>query len=596
MNEQKNFILAMVLSALVLIGYWFFVQGPAIEQAKQNAQEEMERAKAEQTLVDPEVAQTVEPAKLLPREDLVAQGERIKIDSPGMRGSFLTTGARFDDVTLKNYDKTLDPADGQVSVLSPEGSEKAAYITDNWVRAGLATNGFDTPWAVISGSTLTPTSPVILGYASDGFEIRRTMSVDDRYLVKIEDVVTNTSSSELALQRKGVTRQHSLPDDLTNFFIIQEGPISVIDNKYNDMKYKGLRKKGSWSETGQSGWVGLSDKYWLLAAIAPQDKVITAERKFRTINDQDVYETSYTLAATTLTPGASITSTGFMFAGAKDRDVLKRYEADYGIAQMELAIDWGFVGILVKPIYWALSKLGTMFGNFGIGILALTLIIKLIMFPLFNKQYESQAKMKKVQPKLKKLQERYKEDRMKLQQEMMALYKKEGANPVAGCLPIIPTIFVFFALYKSVFINIDMRHAPFFGWIQDLSAQDPLSVLNLFGLLPWSSNPTGIAFLAIGPLAILYGISMSLMYTLTPPAGAGGGEQAEMMQKMMKWMPWVFMFILAPFPAGLLLYWVWNNILSFGQQYYITRKYDVDTPVDAFFRKITGKAEPDTSN
>jgi YidC/Oxa1 family membrane protein insertase len=596
MNEQKNFILAMVLSALVLIGYWFFVQGPAIEQAKQNAQEEMERAKAEQTLVDPEVAQTVEPAKLLPREDLVAQGERIKIDSPGMRGSFLTTGARFDDVTLKNYDKTLDPADGQVSLLSPEGSEKAAYITDNWVRAGLATNGFDTPWAVISGSTLTPTSPVILGYAGDGFEIRRTMSVDDRYLVKIEDVVTNTSSTELALQRKGVTRQHSLPDDLTNFFIIQEGPISVIDNKYNDMKYKGLRKKGSWSETGQSGWVGLSDKYWLLAAIAPQHKVMTAERKFRTINDQDVYETSYTLAATTLTPGASITSTGFMFAGAKDRDVLKRYEADYGIAQMELAIDWGFVGILVKPIYWALSKLGTMFGNFGIGILALTLIIKLIMFPLFNKQYESQAKMKKVQPKLKKLQERYKEDRMKLQQEMMALYKKEGANPVAGCLPIIPTIFVFFALYKSVFINIDMRHAPFFGWIQDLSAQDPLSVLNLFGLLPWSSNPTGIAFLAIGPLAILYGISMSLMYTLTPPAGAGGGEQAEMMQKMMKWMPWVFMFILAPFPAGLLLYWVWNNILSFGQQYYITRKYDVDTPVDAFFRKITGKAEPDTSN
>ncbi|RKQ69239.1 protein translocase subunit yidC [Litorimonas taeanensis] len=591
MNEQRNFILAMVLSALVLIGYWVFYQGPAVEKAKANAEQEMARAKAEQSLNGTVSNEVSSPIKLLPRENLVGQGTRIKIDSPSIRGSFLTTGAHLDDVTLKNYDETLDAADGQVSLLSPEGSEKAAYITDNWVKAGLGTQGFDTPWAVISGTTLTPETPVTLGYTGDGYEVRRTMSIDDRYLITLEDVVTNTSGSEIALQRKGVTRQHSLPDDLTNFFIIQEGPISIVDNGYSDMKYKSLRKKGDWTETGTSGWVGLTDKYWLLAAIAPQEKTITAERRFRTINDQDVYETSYTLAATTLTAGASITSKGYMFSGAKDRDVLKTYEKDLGIAQMERAIDWGFVGILVKPIYWALSRLGELFGNFGIGILALTLIIKLFMFPLFNKQYESQAKMKKVQPKLKKLQERYKEDRVKLQQEMMALYKREGANPVAGCLPIIPTIFVFFALYKSVFINIDMRHAPFFGWIQDLSAKDPLSILNLFGALPWSGDPFGIAFLAIGPLAILYGISMSLMYTLTPPAG--GGEQAEMMQKMMKWMPWIFMFVLAPFPAGLLLYWVWNNVLSFGQQYYITRKFKVDTPIDAFFRKLTGKAEPE---
>lgn len=592
MNEQKNFILAMVLSALVLIGYWFMVQGPAIEQARIDAEAENARAQAERTVSDlPVEAETI---TLLPREELVGKGERIKIDSPGMYGSFLTTGSRFDDVTLKNYNNTLDAADGQISVLSPEGSEKAAYITDNWVRAGVVSAGFETPWSLLSGSTLTPDSPVVLGYVADGFEIRRTMSVDDRYLITLEDVVTNTSSAEIALQRKGISRQHSLPDDLTNFFIIQEGPISIIDNKYNDMKYKALRKEREWSETGESGWVGLTDKYWLTAAIAPQGKTMTAERRFMTINDQDVYETSYTLSALTLTPGASVTSKGFMFAGAKDRDVLKKYETEFDIAQMERAIDWGLIGILVKPIYWALSRLGELLGNFGLGILALTLIIKIFMFPLFNKQYESQAKMKKVQPKLKKIQERYKEDRVKLQKEMMGLYKKEGVNPAAGCLPIIPTIFVFFALYKSVFINIDMRHAPFFGWIRDLSAQDPLSVLNLFGILPWGSNPTGIAFLAIGPLAILYGISMSLMYTLTPPAG-GGGEQAEMMQKMMKWMPWIFMFILAPFPAGLLLYWVWNNVLSFGQQYFITRKYEVDTPIDAFFRKITGKTAKPTS-
>lgn len=592
MNEQKNFILAMVLSAIVLIGYWFFVQGPAIEDARINAEAEYTRQQAEQAISGLPVQE--ETIKLLPREDLVGKGERVKIDSPGMYGSFLTTGSRFDDVTLKNYNNTLDPAEGQISILSPEGSEKASYITDNWVRAGIVTAGFETPWTILSGSTLTPDSPVILGYVADGFEIRRTMSVDDRYLITLEDIVTNTSSTEIALQRRGIARQHSLPDDLTNFFIIQEGPISIIDNSYNDMKYKALRKNRDWSESGESGWVGLTDKYWLTAAIAPQGKTMTAERRFLTINDQDVYETSYTLSALTLTPGASVTSKGFMFAGAKDRDVLKKYETEFGIAQMERAIDWGLIGILVKPIYWALSRLGELLGNFGLGILALTLIIKIFMFPLFNKQYESQAKMKKVQPKLKKIQERYKEDRVKLQKEMMGLYKKEGVNPAAGCLPIIPTIFVFFALYKSVFINIDMRHAPFFGWIRDLSAQDPLSVLNLFGLLPWGSNPTGVAFLAIGPLAILYGISMSLMYTLTPPAG-GGGEQAEMMQKMMKWMPWIFMFILAPFPAGLLLYWVWNNVLSFGQQYFITRKYEVDTPIDAFFRKITGKAAKPTS-
>lgn len=591
MNEQRNFILAMALSALVLIGWWVFYQGPAAEKAKADAEAEMARVQAEQSAADP--AATPERIANRPREEVIAQtsteGQRIKIDTASLTGSLSTAGFRYDDVTLKNYDQTLDPADGQVSPLSPEGSEKAALISDNWVRAGAGDNGLGSNWTLLSGTTLTVNSPIELGYQGDGFEVRRKVSVDNRYLLTVDDTVTNTSGSEISLQRVGISRQYGLPDDLTNFFIIQEGPISILDNSYDDMKYKSIRDKGTWSETGEGGWVGLSDKYWLTAAIAPQGQTITAERNFRTVDNQDVYETSYTLSPMTLTPGTSITSTGYMFAGAKDRDVLKRYETELGIAQMERAIDWGFVGILVKPISWALSQLGELLGNFGLGILALTLIIKLFMFPLFNKQYESQAKMKKVQPKLKKLQKRYKEDRMKLQKEMMALYKKEGVNPAAGCLPIIPTIFVFFALYKAVFINIDMRHAPFFGWIRDLSAQDPVSVLNGFGLFPWGPDPLGIAFLAIGPLAILYGISMSLMYTLTPPA-------ADPMQaRIFKFMPWIFMFVLAPFPAGLLVYWVWNNILSFGQQYIITRKFKVDTPIDQFFRKITGKKKPETT-
>lgn len=582
-NDQKNFLMAMVLSGIVLLGYWFFFGKPLAEKARAEALKETARV-AELEANPPPVIQ--------PRDVLVAKGTRINIDTASMKGSFLTTGSRFDDIALKNYDKTLDPADGAVILLTPEGAEKSAYLMDNWTGVDGG-NGADKQWAVVSGTTLTESTPIVLQHENNGLLIERTVSVDDKFLITLSDRVTNTSSGEKTITRKGVTRQHNLPDDLTNFFIIQEGPISVVDKKYHDQKYKGLRKKGNWTVTGEAGWAGLTDKYWFIGNVAPQEQTIKASYDFRSINDQDVYETSYTLSPTTLTAGATINSVSHLYVGPKERSTLLEYEAQ-GLAEMERAIDWGAMRLIVKPISTALSFLGSKVGNYGVGILILTFFIKLLMFPLFNKQYESQAKMKKVQPKVKKLQGLYKDDRMKMQQEMMALYKKEGVNPAAGCLPIIPTIFVFFSLYKAVFINIDLRHEPFFGWIRDLSAKDPLSVLNGFGLFPWDAVPIGVlSVLAIGPLAILYGISMALIYTLTPQQ-AGGGEQAEMMAKIMKWMPWIFMFILAPFATGLLVYWVWNNILSFIQQYYITRKFKVDTPVDKFWRKITGKEEPAT--
>lgn len=583
-NDQKNFVMAMVLSGIVLLGYWFFFGKPLAEQAREQAAIEMERERAEAPVESL-------PKPLQSRDVLVASGNRIKIDSPSFSGSFLTTGSRFDDISLKNYDKTLDPAEGKVNLLSPEGAEQSAYIMDNWTGVNGG-NGADTPWNVVSGSTLTDTSPIVLQSDRDGLRVERTITLDDKYLITLSDKITNTSGGEKTVTRKGVSRQHNLPDDLVNFFVIQEGPISVVDGKYHDMKYKGLKKKTGWKETGEGGWAGLTDKYWFLGAIAPQGKTMTARYDFRTINNQDVYEASYELSPVTLTAGTTVESVGYVYVGPKRRSTLIKYQEEVGIDHLESAIDWGFVGIIVRPMSRSLSFLGKALGNYGVGILVLTFIIKLLMFPLFNKQYESQAKMKKVQPRVKRVQELYKDDRMKVQQEMMALYKKEGVNPAAGCLPIIPTIFVFFALYKSVFINIDLRHEAFFGWIQDLSARDPLSILNGFGILPWDAIPfAGLSFLAIGPLAIVYGISMALIYTLTPQQ-AGGGEQAAMMAKMMKFMPWIFMFILAPFATGLLVYWVWNNILSFVQQYYITRKFKVDTPVDAFWRKITGKEEP----
>ena len=579
-NDQKNFIIAMVLSGFVLLGYWFFFGKPLAEKARIDAQNEVARAEA---------IEANPPAPIKPRDVVITEGTRINIETDSLKGSFLTTGTRFDDIELKNYDKTLDPSEGKVVLLTPEGADLAAYLADNWVSVDNAGFGFDTAWSVVSGTVLTESSPVILQAEVNGIVIERTVSVDDRYLITLSDKLTNTSEGERTVTRKGVSRQHELPAELTNFFIIQEGPISVVDNKYHEWKYKKLAKKGNWTATGPGGWVGLTDKYWLSAAIAPQGQTITASYDYRAVNNLDVYENSYSMTPLTLTPGVTVESVGYLYIGAKDWGVLTSYEEETGITQMTSAIGWGKMKILVKPINWALSKLGDSLGNFGLGILALTFIIKLLMFPLFNKQYESQAKMKKVQPKVKKLQTLYKDDRMKMQQEMMGLYKKEGVNPAAGCLPIIPTIFVFFSLYKAVFINIDLRHEPFFGWIKDLSAKDPLSILNGFGLLPWDAVPGPIpALLAIGPLAILYGVTMSLMYTLTPPAGD------PMQAKIFKFMPWIFMFILSPFAAGLLLYWVWNNILSFGQQYYITRKFKVDTPVDKFWRKITGKPEPET--
>lgn len=590
MNDQKNFILAIALSMLVIFGYFTFIESPTQKKAQIDAEREVAAAEARRT--EAGVADT--PKVTQPREALVTQGARIKIDTPYLSGSFLTTGSRLDDITLKTYDKTLDPADGQVELLSPEGGEKAAYVMDNWVATESGLGG-QTAWSVVDGETLTPATPITLQARVGDVLVTRTLSIDDKFLLTLKDNLTNQGSVSSEITRVGVSRQHTLPDDLTNFFIIQEGPIAMVDGKYADMKYKKLSKKKTWSAAGELGWTGLTDKYWFQGAIAPQNKFGRIDYTYRTINDQPVYEAAYRVDPLTLTPGATVESTGYIYVGAKERDTLLGYEQELGIMQMQRAIDWGFLSILVKPISWALSKLGEVLGNYGLGILALTFIIKLLMFPLFNKQYASQAKMKKVAPKLKKIQARYKDDRMKLQKEMMGLYKKEGVNPAAGCLPIIPTIFVFFALYKSVFIDIDLRHEPFFGYIQDLSARDPLSIMNGFGLLPWGPEPFGLAFLAIGPLAILYGVSMSLIYTLTPQPTMGASDQAAMQAKIFKFMPWVLMFVLAPFAAGLLIYWVWNNILSFAQQYYITRKFKVDTPVDVFWRKITGKPEPEVT-
>ena len=571
MEDQKNFVMAMILSIMILMGYHFFFAAPMAEKeaAKREAQIE---------IVEEAIPTPVDVVEMPQVESL-----RIPIDTPSLEGSFQTRGSRFDDIKLRDYQATTDENSPIVSLLNPEGGDLSAYVFDNWAPVDGGT-GANAEWALVSGDTLTPTSPVVLRHEGPGYAVERTVSVDDKYLITLSDVVTNSSSANLSLVRHGVSRQVGLRPDLENFYILQEGPISVVDNRLFDMKFGKLAKDRRASSAGESGWVGITDKYWLAAAVAPIDKQMTVDFEYSELDEREIYEASYEMAPITLSPGASQTSVGYIFAGAKERSVLERYEAEFQIDEFNRAIDWGTLRIIVKPLTTALNWLGHKIGNYGIAIMVLTFIIRLVLFPLFRKQYASMASMKKVAPELTRLRDVYGDDRMKLQQEMMALYKREGVNPMAGCLPIIPTIFIFFALYKTVFIDVELRHAPFL-WISDLSQRDPLSIQNLFGILPWDGNILGITFLALGPLALLYGITMAMMQTLQTP----GGD--PMQRKIFMFLPWVFMFVLAPFAAGLLVYWVTSNILSFLQSYIIYKRMGIDIPLEEWIKRKLGKSK-----
>lgn len=596
MDDQRNLLIALLLSGLVLFGYIFFVEGPAKEraQAAYAAQQAELEAQNPTGATNPMGADTV--PEILDRETLVSSerntGGRVTIDTPSLKGSFSLRGARFDDLELLDYDKTLKPADGKVVLFSPKGTDHAAYIYDNWVR-GEGTSGADQVWTLVSGDSLTPSTPVTMTYDGNGFSVTRIVSIDDKYLIKLDDTVTNTSGSEIILTRKGAARQYGLPEGLTNFFILHEGAASVVDGSLKKAKYKKvLKAKEPITHSGESGWVALTDKYWLSAVIAPPSQMMTTTFEYQTQDGMDFYQAGYEQKPMILSAGTTIQSTGHMFAGAKEVKLLSQYSEQLGDDKLDFSVDFGKILYpLTRPMTTGLNWLGAKTGNFGIAIMIMTLLIKLVLFPLNNKAYASQAKMKAVQPKTKKLKELYGDDPQVMRVKTMELYKKEGVNPVGGCLPMIPQIFIFFALYKTLLINVDMRHEPFFAWIRDLSAKDPLSILNGFGLLPWDPVPLAfLSFFAIGPLALMYGASMAAMQTLTPNAATD-----PMQKKIFQLMPLIFMFILAPFAAGLLVYWVWNNILTFAQQYYITRRHGVETPFDKFFGNLFGSKSSESA-
>jgi YidC/Oxa1 family membrane protein insertase len=577
MQDQRNLILAVALAAAIFIGFQYFFPPPKPPVKPVAQTTEAQTTGATTPAVDgvPQpapsaVSPTSDPVMpvqaLAQREDVLAAGKRVRIDSPRVHGSVNLVGGRFDDVTLVDYRVTTDRNSPEIVLLSPVGTAEPYFADFGWTVTGpgVKVPGPDTVWTA-DKDVLRADEPLTLSWDNgEGLRFERVISLDKNYMFTVVDRVTNSGQAALTLfpyariQRMGDMK-------VADQFILHEGLVGVLDGTLKEHKYKDIKEETHLKETSTGGWIGFTDKYWLTAIVPPQDVAFTASFNHATAGGADRYQVDYLKPAVEVAPGATAETTGRLFAGAKEVHLLDNYAADLGIAKFDLAIDFGWFYFLTKPIFLVIDFFNKLLGNFGLAILLLTVIIKGIFFPLANKSYESMSKMKKLTPKMTEIRERWKDDRARQQQEMMELYKREKVNPLAGCLPILVQIPVFFALYKVLFVSIEMRHAPFFGWIQDLAAPDPTHILNLFGLIPWT--PPG--FLGIGVWPIIMGITMYLQQRLNPP------PPDPVQARVFQFMPVIFTFMLAQFPAGLVIYWTWNNLLSIAQQWLIMRRMGV---------------------
>ncbi len=495
-----------------------------------------------------------------------AQAPRIPIEDARIEGSVSLIGARIDSITLRDYRETPDPDSPLITLLSPPGTRGAFYAELGWVAADGATPmpAGNTLWAT-GDRTLTRERPLKLSWDNGaGLRFTRIVELADDFLLTVEQSVANNTAAPVKLYPYGLVSRAGTPET-SGFFILHEGPLGVLDETLQEHDYDDLVDDGEIRTENTTGWLGITDKYWLTALVPEPGETFTARFLHRLEQGIDKYQTDYLRAAVTVPPGGRATVRNHVFAGAKKAHLLDRYRDDLDFDKFDLAIDFGWFYFLTKPFFYALSWLQGVLGNFGLAILALTVAIKLVFFPLANKSYRSMSQMKALQPEMVKLRERFSDDRQKLNQEMMALYKREKVNPAAGCLPILIQIPVFFALYKVLFVAIEMRHAPFYGWIEDLSAVDPTNLFTLFGLVDWGPP----SFLHLGIWPILMGVSMWAQMRLNP-------TPADPIQaKIFQFMPLVFTFLLATFPAGLVIYWTWNNLLSMAQQWVIMRRAGV---------------------
>ncbi|WP_346900253.1 membrane protein insertase YidC [uncultured Roseibium sp.] len=585
-SENRNTILAIVLSLVVLLGWQYFIAKPQLERQQAELQAQQEKAAPAGATQD---ANTPAPAGTTPgqanaptsgaagqtvamtREEALAKSERIDIDTPRVSGSINLTGGRIDDLRLKDYHETVDKSSPTIVLLSPKGAPKAYYADYGWVAdpgADLVLPGNDTQWTKPEGAELTPATPVTLTYDNGaGLVFKRTFSIDENYMFTIDQSVENNTGTEVKLYPYGLIVRNGKPDT-AGFYILHEGMLGVFgDEGLKEVKYKDLEEDHQVRPPQvDQGWLGFTDKYWA-ATLIPMPKS-TFQPNFTYTQATDNFQADFLGTGVTVPAGGSADTSSYLFAGAKQKSLLDAYQDKddgLGIKQFNLLIDWGWFFFLTKPMFWVIDYLYHLVGNFGLAILAVTVLVKLFFFPLANKSYVSMSKMKLVQPQMTEIKEKYGDDRAKQQQALMELYKKEKINPLAGCLPVVIQIPVFFSLYKVLFVTIEMRHAPFFGWIQDLSAPDPTTVFNLFGLIPW--DPPQMLMLGVWPL--IMGITMFVQMKMNP------APPDPTQQMIFTWMPVIFTFMLASFPAGLVIYWAWNNTLSVTQQYVIMRRQGV---------------------
>jgi YidC/Oxa1 family membrane protein insertase len=595
MDDQKNLLLALVLTGIVLIAWQYLFAVPQIEKQKQIAQQQQTQAQqpppAAQPGAPPQAAPGTVPqapgspgmTQILTREAALAASPRIRIDTPRLSGSLNLAGGRIDDLALVQYRETVDPNSPPIVLLAPSGSPQPFYAEFGWTgAAGTSAKlpGPDTLWRQEGGGALSVDHPVTLVYDNgEGLQFRRRVSVDDKYLFTIKDEVANGGAAAVTLYPFALISRHGAPPTL-GYYILHEGLIGVMgDQSLQELTYKKIEDQKTPSTFDvTNAWLGFTDKYWAATLLPETDARINAKFSFGLIGQTKTYQTDYLLDPRTIAPGETGSADARLFAGAKEVSTVginfplngfEGYNQQLNLNKFDLLIDWGYFWFITKPMFLAIDFFFRLVGNFGLAILMITLIIKILFLPLANKAYASMAKMKAVQPEMTAIRTRYADDKAKQQQAMMELYKRDKINPVAGCLPIAIQIPVFFSLYKVLFVTIEMRHAPFFGWIKDLSAPDPTNVFNLFGLIPFDPTvlPVFGSFLHLGIWPLIMGVTMFLQMKLNPPPP----DPAQ--QVIFNWMPVIFTFMMGNFSAGLVIYWAWNNSLSVAQQSFIMSRH-----------------------
>ena len=582
-DQNKNLILAIALSVLVVL-VWSLLFPPEERSPAVTADAPAAELLPPGSLAAGDDVAGVppvpdgEPAAVVAEIEEAAEAPRLPVDTPELLGSVNLIGGRIDDISLKDYRETIDPRSEIVRLLNPVSSDAAYYALFGWSPGGGldfdAVPGPSTRWEVESGGTLAPGSPVTLVWDNGaGLTFRREMGVDEKFMFTVRQTVENASGEPVRLRPYGLVARHGMPSDLQSFFILHEGVVRMSDGELEEIDYGDMEgldpdpREGGLAdpiEVASNGWIGFTDKYWMSTLIPAPGQPFVSVAKY--VPERDVYQTEARLPVVEVAPGETATTQMQLFAGAKEWETIRAYERA-GILGFIDSIDWGWFFFLTKPIFAVLHWLNALIGNMGVAIVTLTLIIKAILLPLAYKSYVSMAKMKELQPEMEKIKERAGEDRQKLQQEMMKLYRERKVNPASGCLPLLVQIPIFFALYKVIFVTLELRHAAFFGPFQDLAAPDPTSIMNLFGLLPWDAPEPGsfLALIFIGILPLLLGISMWLQQKLNP-------APADPTQAMIfNWLPWVFMFMLGGFASGLVIYWIANNTITFIQQYAIMR-------------------------